>query len=149
MEDAEYVNGDKRSLIILILFLVFWTLLGIIINHYGETRYEEIKQISDPTIAMRELRLVHLWTVALPGALLFSIISVFNFYLGFATLKHKQYPPIIIPMPFKTKLLKGDRAKSYGYGCILSACFLLVIAFLCSISWFIIQKIYYSALTYS
>jgi hypothetical protein len=147
MENEQYIDGNKKALTILILFFVFWILLGITIKHYGDIRYEEVKQIDDPIIGMKELRSVHLWTVALPGTLLFSILTAFNFYLGIATLKQKQYPPNGISMPFKTKLLKGEKSKSCGYGYILSAFLWLIMAVLCPISWFIIQKIYYSALT--
>jgi len=146
MKDVQYIKGNRKSLIALILFLVCWILIGVMVKQYREIRIEEINQIQDVTVLMQEMRSVHVLTVILPGVLFFAIITALSAYIGFLTLKQKQYPPTGIHLPFKTELVKGEKAKSSSYGYLFSACISLIMIFLISVSWIVIEKICSSVL---
>jgi hypothetical protein len=141
MEDVRYINGNKKSLLVLILLLACWILIGFIAKQYMDVRLEEIKQIQNTTIAMKELKSVHLWSVVIPGTFFFIINAVISFYIGFLTLKQKQYPPMGISMPFRTRLVKGDKSKQHGYGYIFLAVLLVINAFLSISFWIYIYGI--------
>jgi hypothetical protein len=141
MEDVQYINGNKKTLIAFILFWACWMLIGIMVKQYIEMRHEEIKQIQDAAIAMKELKSVHLWTIVVPGTLLFTISTALNFYIGLMTLKQKQYPPTGIAMPFRTELVKGEKSKKHGYGYMFAAGLSLITAFLNFMFWVYIYGI--------
>jgi hypothetical protein len=135
MEDVQYIEGNKKARIVLMLFLVFWMLIGIILEQYIEFRLEEIQQIQDTIIAMKEMKSLHLWTTVLPWTLFFTIIAAITFYIGFVILKQKQHPPIGISMPFRAKFMEGEKSKYYSYGYMLGAGLSLITVFLNFMLW--------------
>lgn len=125
------VPADKGLRKKIVLFLVFVTIVFIIIEPYFEGYLDQIDQQSqkDPEFAFRELMFVFKLSMGVVSLLLLTM-GFYLLLLARRISKSGRYPPPGIKVIRDTRVRTGDKAKSITMLTIVSSGILILIAFL-------------------
>jgi polyferredoxin len=101
-------------------------------------RFEEIKNMKDSALALKEMHALHFQIITLPGTFFFLLKAILFSILGYFILKQEQWPPNNIPLPFKTKIVKGSKSKAYALSYFVAAALSLITIAILWWGWLII-----------